>query len=56
MAEFFAMGGYAVFVWSAFGVTLVVLVLNVVFARRRLRATLAELALHHAQRGNRSEA
>ena len=55
MAEFFAMGGYAQFVWSAFGLTLVVLILNIVAARRRLRATLAELALREAQRSNRSK-
>jgi heme exporter protein D len=28
MSEFFNMGGYAVFVWSSYGLALVVLVLN----------------------------
>lgn len=28
LSEFFNMGGYAVFVWSSYGLTLVVLVLN----------------------------
>ncbi len=28
MSEFFSMGGYAVFVWSSYGLTLVLLVLN----------------------------
>jgi len=29
-SEFFAMGGYAFFVWSSYGLTLLVLVLNIV--------------------------
>jgi len=49
------MGGYAQFVWSAFGLSLVILILNIVAARRRLRATLAELALRETQRSNRSK-
>ncbi len=28
LSEFFHMGGYAVFVWSSYGIALVVLVLN----------------------------
>lgn len=35
------MGGYAGFVWPAFGITTAVLVLNVVLARRRVRAVVA---------------
>jgi heme exporter protein D len=35
MSEFFAMGGYAPYVWTAYGITLVVVVLNVWSARRR---------------------
>lgn len=31
MNEFFNMGGYAVFVWSSFGISFLVLLLNVVF-------------------------
>ena len=41
MADFFAMGGYAGFVWSAYGVTALVLgvvALASVFAARRARA------------------
>lgn len=41
MQEFFAMGGYAAFVWPAFGITTAVLVLNVVTARRHDRKVLA---------------
>ncbi len=35
MSQFLAMGGYAPFVWSAYGITLVVMVLNAWAARRR---------------------
>ena len=35
MSEFLQMGGYASYVWSAYGVTLIVLVLNVWAAYRR---------------------
>ncbi|NOT11447.1 MAG: heme exporter protein CcmD [Methylococcaceae bacterium] len=30
MQEFFAMGGYAFFVWTSYGLTLIVLVVNIV--------------------------
>jgi heme exporter protein CcmD len=36
MSAFFDMGGYAAFVWPAYGVTLVVVVLNIVWARQSL--------------------
>ncbi len=45
---FFAMGGYAAYVWSAYGFATVVLLWNVVSAVRKRRAVLAmlrELAL-----------
>ena len=29
-SEFFAMGGYAFFVWTSYGITLLVIVLNIV--------------------------
>jgi heme exporter protein D len=38
MNEFFAMGGYASYVWSCYGLTLAVLIGNLWFARRALRA------------------
>jgi len=31
MNEFFNMGGYAIFVWSSFGISFLVLLLNVIF-------------------------
>ena len=39
MSEFFAMGGYAAYVWPAYGITMVVLGLNVLLARREFRQT-----------------
>jgi heme exporter protein D len=36
MRSFLDMGGYAAFVWPAYAVTLAVIVLNVVWARRAL--------------------
>jgi len=30
MAEFFAMGGYAFFVWTSYGLTFAVIVLNII--------------------------
>lgn len=37
MNGFLGMGGYALWVWSAYGLTVVVMVLNVVMARNRMR-------------------
>ena len=47
MSEFFHMGGYAIYVWSSYAITLVVLALNVLvplYKRRRLLAGLARRA------------
>lgn len=44
MAEFLDMGGYGAYVWSAYGLSAVVLVLNAVLPRRSERAALARLA------------
>jgi len=43
MSEFFSMGGYAAFVWPAYGLTLVVLIANVLLPRRRHRRILRQL-------------
>lgn len=45
MSEFLAMGGYAKYVWPAFGITAIVLVLNLLAARRQLRQTRERLQL-----------
>lgn len=39
MSEFFAMGGYGTYVWSAYGVSFVVLVATVWLVRRNLANT-----------------
>jgi heme exporter protein CcmD len=41
LAQFIDMGGYAKFVWPCYGLTLVVLILNIIAGRRRLAAELA---------------
>ena len=43
MTEFLEMGGYALYVWSAYGLSLCVLILNVVAARIRVRAVRKEV-------------
>ena len=44
MAEFLDMGGYAAFVWPAFGLTFLVMAIMVVTTLRGLRANQRELA------------
>ncbi len=47
MKEFFAMGGYAVFVWSSYAIVTLVMVGNVIAAsmkRKRILKELRELA------------
>ena len=41
MSEFFAMGGYGAYIWSAYGVTLVALIAECVALRARRRRALA---------------
>jgi heme exporter protein D len=52
MRDFLAMGGYAQWVWSAFGLAVVVLVVNVVMARRRYRDTVRRLRLRMNRAGS----
>jgi heme exporter protein CcmD len=42
MMHFLAMGGFARYVWPAFALALVVMVLNIVWARGSLRAAQVE--------------
>ena len=51
MSQFFAMGGYAAYVWPSYGLTLVVIVLNVVWARRLLAKSREEARRRLAMRG-----
>jgi heme exporter protein D len=45
MSEFLAMGGYAFYVWGAYGVTALVIVIEVFAVRARARAALEEARL-----------
>ena len=45
MNEFFAMEGNGAYVWSAYGITLIVLIWNAWSARAKLRRNLAEARL-----------
>jgi len=40
VSEFFSMDGHGAYVWSAYGITLAVVILNVWLARTKLRAAL----------------
>ena len=41
MSEFFAMGGYAWYVWGSYGVTFILLVLEIILLAKRARETQA---------------
>ena len=41
--DFFSMGGYAVYVWSAYGISFIVLFLNIILAIRNEHKTLNEI-------------
>lgn len=43
-SEFFAMGGYGLYVWGSYAVTAVLMLIEPVLARRRYRAALHEAA------------
>jgi heme exporter protein D len=45
MTEFFAMGGYAFYVWGAYGITALTLVIEVLSARSRHHRSLEEARL-----------
>ncbi len=42
-SEFFAMGGYALYVWSSFGICALVLILEPLLVRARFRAIVRRL-------------
>lgn len=52
-SEFFAMGGYAGFVWGAYGFAAVVLLANILSAVRRRKAVLR--LLHHYTKLNEAD-
>jgi len=41
MSEFFHMGGYAWYVWGSYGITFLVLLIEVVLVKKRSRETKA---------------
>lgn len=44
MHDFFNMGGYALYVWSTYGLAFIVLVLNVIIPLRREKKLLKSIA------------
>lgn len=54
MSAFLDMGGYAAYVWPAYAVTLAVIALNIVWARRLLERSRKE-ALHRLTIGGTKE-
>jgi heme exporter protein D len=46
MSEFLNMGGYAVFVWSSFGISFVVLLLNVIVPVIRRKQLIRDVSGH----------
>jgi heme exporter protein D len=54
MKEFFDMGGYAAYVWPAYAITLAVIVLNIIWARRALERSRAEAQRRVRSAGEKS--
>ena len=44
VAEFFDMGGYALYVWSSFGATALLMILEPIFLRGRRRTVLQRIS------------
>ena len=55
MAEFLAMGGYGVYVWSAVGLGVLTIAYNLVSARLRMQKALESAALNAARFRNRPQ-
>ncbi len=53
MSEFFAMGGYAAYVWPSFALTFIVMAANLYLAVRRRKKVIAKLKrdINHAEPG-----
>jgi heme exporter protein D len=52
MSEFFAMGGYAKYVWPSYALVVGAIVLNIVWARRALQRARTEARRRVAMRGD----
>lgn len=55
LSDFFDMGGYAAYVWPSYALTLVVVVLNIVWARRLLAKSREEARRRLAMRAGGGE-
>ena len=55
LSEFLDMGGYAVFVWSSYGITLVVMVLNWWLPRQQHKQNLKRLTRLHKSGRSRQD-
>lgn len=51
MSEFLNMGGYAAYVWPSYGLTLAIIILNIVWARRLLARSREEARRRLEMRG-----
>ncbi|AGA90149.1 heme exporter protein CcmD [Thioflavicoccus mobilis 8321] len=54
MKEFLAQGGYAFYIWGAYGMTALLLAIEVVVLARRRRTILARLGRLVRMRGNKA--
>ncbi len=52
--EFISMGGYAVYVWSSYGIALVIMLANAILPGRQQRRLLKDIH-NRLHRGERSE-
>lgn len=50
-ADFFAMGGYGLYVWGSYGAALVLMTIEPLLARHRLRTALRDAAAHAREPG-----
>ena len=55
LVDFFDMGGYAAYVWPSYALTLIVVVLNIVWARRLLVKSREEARRRLAMRAGGGE-
>jgi heme exporter protein D len=55
LTDFFDMGGYAAYVWPSYALTLIVVVLNIVWARRLLVKSREEARRRLAMRAGGGE-
>jgi heme exporter protein D len=44
LSEFFAMGGYALYVWGSFGVTALLMVVEPIMVRQRRKAAISRIS------------